>query len=117
MAKNPVYNWNSFHLFLMNIAKQNALHEIKVGKIQLMDFNDMEGRNYLISIQVVTPNGYKNKRCSLYTNSTFLEELGEWNKLSGKDSLQEKLQNYLDEGWEHYYVGEDAAVTPLVASS
>ena len=64
----------------------------KVTKVELLDFNNMEGWNYLLNVSVKTIEGYKNKRLKMVTNSTYIEDF-EWNN---DESREENFQNWLD---------------------
>ena len=61
----------------------------KVTKVELLDFNDMEGWNYLVNVSVKSVEGYKNKRIKLVTNSTYLEDF-EWNDEESKEANFDK---------------------------
>lgn len=59
----------------------------------LINFNQMEGWNYLVSISIKNIEGYKNKRLKMVTNSTYLEDF-EWDS---DESRETNFQNWLDE--------------------
>lgn len=65
----------------------------KVTKVELLDFNDMEGQNYLVNVYVKSVDGYKNKRLKMVTNSTYIEDF-EWNS---DESREQNFQNWLAE--------------------
>lgn len=52
------------------LQSSEVLESYKVTKVELVDFNQMEGWSYLVSII----EGYKNKRLKMVTNSTYLED-------------------------------------------
>ena len=69
------YSTNHVVEFLQGNDK---VENYKVTKVELLDFNDMEGWNYLVHISVKSVEGYKNKWIKLVTNSSYLEGF-EWN--------------------------------------
>lgn len=68
------YSTNHVVEFLQGNDK---VENYKVTKVELLDFNDMEGWNYLVHVYVKSVEGYKNKRIKLVTNSSYLEGF-EW---------------------------------------
>lgn len=52
---------------------REKLKDIKVGKVDVAEFNNMEGYTYLVSIKIVTNEGYKNKLIKLIINSGEIE--------------------------------------------
>lgn len=68
------YSTNHVVEFLQGNDK---VENYKVTKVELLDFNNMEGWNYLVHVYVKSVEGYKNKRIKLVTNSTYLEGF-EW---------------------------------------
>lgn len=85
-----IYTLNAVVEYLQS---SEVLESYKVTKVELLDFNDLEGWNYLVSVSVKTIEGYKNKRLKLVTNSTYLEDF-EWND---EESKEENFQNWLAE--------------------
>ena len=85
-----VYTLNAIVEYLQS---SEALESYKVTKVELLDFNLMEGWNYLVSISVKNIEGYKNKRLKMVTNSTYLEDF-EWDS---DESREINFQNWLDE--------------------
>lgn len=85
-----VYTLNTIVEYLQS---SELLESYKVTKVELVDFNQMEGWNYLVSISVKTIEGYKNKRLKMVTNSTYLEDF-EWDS---NESRETNFQNWLDE--------------------
>lgn len=85
-----IYTLNAVVEYLQS---SEVLESYKVTKVELLDFNDLEGWNYLVSVSVKTIEGYKNKRLKLVTNSTYLEDF-EWND---EESKEETFQNWLAE--------------------
>lgn len=75
------------------LQSSEVLESYKVTKVELVDFNQMEGWNYLVSISVKTIEGYKNKRLKMVTNSTYLEDF-EWDS---NESRETNFQNWLDD--------------------
>ena len=68
------YSTNHVVEFLQGNDK---VENYKVTKVELLDFNNMEGWNYLVHVYVKSVEGYKNKRIKLVTNSSYLEGF-EW---------------------------------------
>lgn len=85
-----VYTLNAIVEYLQS---SEVLESYKVTKVELIDFNQMEGWNYLVSISVKNIEGYKNKRLKMVTNSTYLEDF-EWDS---NESRETNFQNYLDD--------------------
>lgn len=85
-----VYTLNAIVEYLQS---SEVLESYKVTKVELIDFNQMEGWNYLVSIIVKNIEGYKNKRLKMVTNSTYLEDF-EWDS---NESRETNFQNWLDE--------------------
>lgn len=85
-----VYTLNAIVEYLQS---SEVLESYKVTKVELIDFNQMEGWNYLVSISVKNIEGYKNKRLKMVTNSTYLEDF-EWDS---NESRETNFQNWLDE--------------------
>lgn len=85
-----VYTLNAIVEYLQS---SEALESYKVTKVELIDFNQMEGWNYLVSISIKNIEGYKNKRLKMVTNSTYLEDF-EWDS---DESRETNFQNWLDE--------------------
>ena len=73
MASN-IYSTKAVVDFIQKLNTNNTLEEIKVGKIEQLYFNDMEGYNYNVSLTVVTPEKYRNRRLTMRTNSTYLQD-------------------------------------------
>lgn len=62
---------------VINYLTENKIVEsIKVTQFSQFDFNSMEGNQISFNVNVTTKNGYKNKRISVLTNSTFFEWYG-----------------------------------------
>ena len=87
MASN-VYSTKAVVDFIQNLVTNNTLEEIKVGKVDQLYFNDMEGYNYNVSLTIVTPEKYRNRRLTMRTNSTYLQE---WE--TSVDDYGERLEN------------------------
>lgn len=85
-----VYTLNAIVEYLQS---SEALESYKVTKVELINFNQMEGWNYLVSISIKNIEGYKNKRLKMVTNSTYLEDF-EWDS---DESRETNFQNWLDE--------------------
>lgn len=85
-----VYTLNAIVEYLQS---SEVLESYKVTKVELIDFNQMEGWNYLVSISVKNIEGYKNKRLKMVTNSTYLEDF-EWDS---NESRETNFQNWLAE--------------------
>lgn len=73
--------------------KQNRLDSFKVTKVEVLEFNEMEGWNYLLNVSVKTQEGYKNKRLKMVTNSSYIEDF-DWDN---DESRETTFQNWLDE--------------------
>lgn len=59
---------------VINYLTLNKLVEsIKVTQFNQFDFNSMEGNQISFNVNITTKEGYKNKRISILTNSTFFE--------------------------------------------
>ena len=76
-----VYTLNAIVEYLQS---SEALESYKVTKVELIDFNQMEGWNYLVSISIKNIEGYKNKRLKMVTNSTYLEDV-EWDSEESRE--------------------------------
>lgn len=87
MASN-VYSTKAVVEFIQKLYSSNTLEDIKVGKINELYFNDMEGYNYNVSLTIVTPEKYRNRRLTMRTNSTYLQE---WE--TSVDDYEERLEN------------------------
>ena len=87
MAK--YYNINS----IVNYLQTGKVDSFKVTKAELIDFNNMEGWNYLLNVSVKNLEGYKNKRLKMITNSTYLEDF-EWDS---DESREINFKNWLAE--------------------
>lgn len=87
MASN-VYSTKAVVEFIQKLYSSNTLEGIKVGKINELYFNDMEGYNYNVSLTIVTPEKYRNRRLTMRTNSTYLQE---WE--TSVDDYEERLEN------------------------
>ncbi|AHC94131.1 hypothetical protein T548_0053 [Lactococcus phage phiL47] len=62
---------------VINYLTENKIVEsIKVTQFSQFDFNSMEGNQISFNVNVTTKKGYKNKRISVLTNSTFFEWYG-----------------------------------------
>lgn len=85
-----IYTLNAVVEYLQS---SEILESYKVTKVELIDFNDMEGWNYLLSVSVKNIEGYKNMRIKLVTNSTYLEGF-EWND---EESKEDNFHNWLSE--------------------
>lgn len=85
-----IYTLNAVVEYLQS---SEVLESYKVTKVELLDFNDLEGWNYLVSVSVKTIEGYKNKRLKLVTNSTYLEDF-EWND---EETREANFDNWLAE--------------------
>lgn len=78
-----VYTLNAVVEYLQGNDK---VESYKVTRVELLDFNQMEGWNYLVSVSVKTVEGYKNKRIKFITNSTYLEAFEDWDDNSTKEA-------------------------------
>lgn len=87
MASN-VYSTKAVVEFIQELYSSNTLEDIKVGKINELYFNDMEGYNYNVSLTIVTPEKYRNRRLTMRINSTYLQE---WE--TSVDDYEERLEN------------------------
>lgn len=87
MASN-IYSTKAVVDFIQNLVTNNTLEEIKVGKVDQLYFNDMEGYNYNVSLTIVTPEKYHNRRLIMRINSTYLQE---WE--TSVDDYEERLEN------------------------
>lgn len=87
MASN-IYSTKAVVDFIQNLVTNNTLEEIKVGKVDQLYFNDMEGYNYNVSLTAVTPEKYRNRRLTMRINSTYLQE---WE--TSVDDYEERLEN------------------------
>lgn len=76
---------------VINYLTDNKLVEsIKITKFSQFDFNSIEGNQISFNVNVTTKEGYKNKRISVLTNSTFFE----WYSLEETaKEIEEFLQN------------------------
>ena len=89
-----VYTVESVTEFIQEMNVKGFVSEIKVGKVEELYFNDMEGYNYNASINIITPDGYRNRRLAMRLNSTYLQD---WNpegeQMTNKDIIQEYFDN------------------------
>lgn len=76
---------------VINYLTDNKIVElIKITKFSQFDFNSMEGNQISFNVNVTTKEGYKNKRISVLTNSTYFE----WHGLEETaEDIEEFLQN------------------------
>lgn len=91
-------NMNELTEFIVNHATDTL--EVKVTKIQQLNFSDMVGYNYSINIKLVTTENYKNKMVELLTNSTWLDFNESEDLTDGQDitikTIKEGLTDYLN---------------------
>ena len=73
MASN-IYPTKAVVDFIQKLNTNNTLEDIKVGKIDELYFNDMEGYNYNVSLTIVTPKEYRNRRLTMRVNSSYLQD-------------------------------------------
>lgn len=81
--------------FIQTMVAKGNVSDIKVGKVEELYFNDMEGYNYNASINVITPEGYRNRRVTMRVNSTYLQDWETEETMSNKDIIQEYFDNML----------------------
>lgn len=95
-----VYTVDSVTEFIQTAQNNGLVLDIKVGKVDALYFNDMEGYNYNASINIITPDGYRNRRLVMRLNDTYLQE---WEiekeatdntlKITNKDIIQYYFDN------------------------
>lgn len=95
-----VYTVDSVTEFIKTAQNNGLVLDIKVGKVDALYFNDMEGYNYNASINIITPDGYRNRRLVMRLNDTYLQE---WEiekevtdntlKITNKDIIQYYFDN------------------------
>lgn len=88
-----VYTVDSVTEFIQEMNTKGFVSDIKVGKVEELYFNDMEGYNYNASINVITPEGYRNRRVTMRVNSTYLQD---WNPEEEEMTVKDIIQNYFD---------------------
>lgn len=72
------------------LTDNKIVESIKITKFSQFDFNSMEGNQISFNVNVTTKEGYKNKRISVLTNSTYFE----WYELEETaEDIEEFLQN------------------------
>ena len=72
------------------LTDNKIVESIKITKFSQFDFNSMEGNQISFNVNVTTKEGYKNKRISVLTNSTYFE----WYELEETaEEIEEFLQN------------------------
>lgn len=72
------------------LTDNKIVESIKITKFSQFDFNSMEGNQISFNVNVTTKEGYKNKRISVLTNSTYFE----WYNLEETaEEIEEFLQN------------------------
>lgn len=72
------------------LTDNKVVESIKVTKFSQFDFNSMEGNQISFNVNVTTKEGYKNKRISVLTNSTFFQ----WYELAETaEEIEEFLKN------------------------
>lgn len=81
--------------FIQTMVAKGNVSYIKVGKVEELYFNDMEGYNYNTSINVITPEGYRNRRVTMRVNSTYLQDWETEETMTNKDIIQEYFDNML----------------------
>ncbi len=76
---------------VMNYLIDNQLIEsIKVTQFKQFDFNSMEGNQISFNVNVTTKEGYKNKRISVLTNSSYFQ----WYDIEEtSEAVEELLKN------------------------
>lgn len=70
------------------LTDNKVLESIKITKFSQFDFNSMEGNQISFNVNVTTKEGYKNKRISVLTNSTFFQ----WYEL---EETAEEIEEFL----------------------
>lgn len=83
-----VYTLNAVVEYLQS---NEVLESYKVTKVKLLEFNQMEGWNYLVNISVKNIEGYKNRRLKMVTNSTYIEDFT-WDS---DKSMEKNFDNWL----------------------
>lgn len=72
------------------LTDNKIVESIKITKFSQFDFNSMEGNQISFNVNVTTKEGYKNKRISVLTNSSYFE----WHELEETaEAIEEFLQN------------------------
>lgn len=83
---NKMANVYTLNAIVEYLQGNDKVESYKVTRVELLDFNQMEGWNYLVSVSVKTVEGYKNKRIKFITNSTYLEAFEDWDDNSTKEA-------------------------------
>lgn len=88
-----MYTLNALLNFLSDF--NNIIENLKVTKLEITDFNNMEGYQWYFNVKVLLNNG-KSKLIKIHTNSTYMEDfISETEKELTKESLTEWLQELL----------------------
>ena len=90
-----VYSVKAVVDFIQTMIAKEKVTGIRVGKIDQLYFNDMEGYNYNASINVITPEGYRNRRVTMRVNSTYLQDWETEEAMNNKDVIQGYFNNML----------------------
>lgn len=84
--------------FLQKNAK--LIEGVKVTRLDVGQFNNMEGYQYDFNLKVTTVDGYKNKLINVHTNSSWVQDLYEYdddgNRTDTKQDDKKILTDYLN---------------------
>lgn len=88
-----MYTLNALLKFLFDF--NHAIESLKVTKLDISDFNDMEGYQWYFNVKVLLVNG-KSKLIKIHTNDTYMEDfISEIDKEITKELLTECLQDLI----------------------
>lgn len=88
-----MYTLNSLLNFLFDF--NHTIENLKVTKLDISDFNEMEGYQWYFNVKVLLING-KSKLIKIHTNDTYMEDfISETEKEPTKELLTELLQELL----------------------
>lgn len=88
-----MYTLNALLKFLFDF--NHTIESLKVTKLEITDFNEMEGYQWYFNVKVLLING-KSKLIKIHTNSTYMEDfISEIDKEITKELLTECLQDLI----------------------
>lgn len=89
-----MYTLNALLNFLSDF--NHKIENLKVTKLEITDFNSIEGYQWYFNVKVLLING-KSKLIKIHTNSTYMEDFTNdlENEIATKETLTEWLQELL----------------------
>jgi len=77
-----------------NFLASGLVVNCKVTRVEKVGFNDMEGSIYHVNVKLETIDGYKNKLVTFEINSTYMDDIEEY----------ETIEQYIESLLFSYYV-------------